>query len=110
MKKIVWGKAYLVNQDYANRIKVGGWMRGVGEFIINPPLDSNWTITVELIAKDDTDEFYWVRVFFPFFNDTPQEILFTGQEVYLRDGPSRIFQICIVEDVPNDIQLICGEG
>lgn len=107
MKRIVWGKAYLVNENYRNRIKVGGWLRGVSEFIINPP-ENSWTITVELIAKDAIDDFCWVRVFFPFYDTAPQELLFSGQEVYLTDGPSRIFQIWIVDDAPEDVKSQIG--
>jgi len=96
MKKIALGKAFFVNQDYKKRIQVGGFMRGIGEFVINPPEDV-WTIFVELISYDNASNFYWVHVSFAFFETAPQTSLFAGQEVYLSDGPSRIFHVFIID-------------
>jgi hypothetical protein len=108
VKKIVLGKAYLINQSYKKRIQVGESMRGIGEFVIQPP-ENMWTIVVEIISYDSDNNFYWVHVSFAFFETAPQESLFANQIVYLSDGQSRIFQIFLVDNNPSSVTII-NEG
>ncbi|HRF97935.1 MAG TPA: hypothetical protein PLZ51_22160, partial [Aggregatilineales bacterium] len=86
------------------------WMRGIGEFTINPP-ENSWSILVEIITNQGVEEDYWVQVSFV-FDTAPQECLFVGQHMYLTDGPTRIFEIVIVDDydVPNSAKQLLDNG